>query len=216
MVWKIARAWQDQTAFIIGGGPSLKNENVESLRGRNVIAVNSAYEAVPFAPYLFFADSRWYEVHRDKLASFPGRIVTVSQRFPEARHLLRLSRRVPNTNPKGGPLGPGLAPEPTAVAVNRTSLQGAMNMAYHLGVNRIVLCGADMGRDPVTGETHHHSPHPWKNKPGNLTWDIQMEQLGLIVAPLRERGIAVINTSMHSRIPDSWGWPKVPLSETLK
>lgn len=213
--WKVPKLWKDETAFIIAGGPSVRHEDLNTLKGRRVIAVNSSYAAVPFADYVFFSDSRWFNHHAEKLGpEWDARLVTVNQRF-EGRRFLRMRRVFPNADPRAGHLGPGLAPEQTSVVCNRTSLQGAMNLAYHLGASRQVLVGADMGRDPETGVTHHHELHPWRNKKGNATWDIQMEELALIVSPLRERGVAVVNTSMQSRIPDTWGWPKFPLASMV-
>jgi hypothetical protein len=211
--WNIQPEWQGETAYIVAGGPSVKSENLELLKGKRVIAINSSYEAVPFADLLFFADSRWWNNNVDHLANWAGRIATVSTRFTDSR-FLRLRRRVPNTEPRKGPIGPGLAIEPNAVVACRTSLQGGMNIAFHLGANRIVLIGADMGRAP-DGSTHHHTPHPWNNKPGNRTWDIQMSELALIAAPLRERGVIVVNSSPTSRIPDSWGWQRIPLAQVV-
>lgn len=214
--WTVTPDWKNEIAFIVAGGPSVLNENLETLRGRRVIVVNSSYERVPFADYLFFADTRWFEAHKKRPAfrDFAGKLVTPNLKVvdPYGRDILRLVRRVPNTNPQHGPLGPGLAVQPNAVVSNRTSLQGAMNLAFHLGSPIQVLIGADMGR-AADGRTHHHLPHKWRNKPGNQTWDIQMTQLALIVKPLRERGIKVINTSPVSRIPDDWGWARIPLKD---
>jgi hypothetical protein len=106
---------------------------------------------------------------------------------------------------------PGLSFDPTCVVSQRTSLQGAINLAVHLGAIRIVLLGADMRR-ARDGRSHHHSPHPRPNKPGNRTWDAQMMQLRLTVTPLRERGIEVFNTSPISRI--TW-WPRAELTACL-
>jgi hypothetical protein len=215
--WRVPKLWQNETAFIIGGGPSGKLVDWDKLRGHKVIAINSSYEKVPFADFLYFADARWFDVHKQKpeFRAFAGRIVTPSSvAKDDGLKLRRLRRRCPNLNKRRGVLGPGLDVCPNAVVSQRTSTQGAMNFSFHLGVSRIVLVAVDMQR-AEDGSTHHHSAHPWKNKPGNKTWDIQMEQLGLIVQPLRERGISVANASLSSRIPDSWGWPKVPLESFL-
>jgi hypothetical protein len=203
--WIINREWQSQTAFIVGGGPSVKQQNLELLRDKNVIAINSSYLAVPWSQFLFFGDARWYNEERRKRAAtidaYAGRIVTCSAvvRGPRLLGLWRV-------NPP-----PGFAEQPTHVASQRTNLQGAMNMAAHLGCNRLVLLGADMGRAP-DGVSHHHDPHPWPNAPGNADWDLQMQQLRLIAEPLQKREIEVINTSAMSRI--DW-WPKQTLEQAI-
>lgn len=201
--WRVAPEWVGETAFIVAGGTSVLGQDLSLLRGRRVIVVNSSYEAAPFADILFFGDASWWETHRrrETLAAFTGRIVTVSLRAA-GRRLLRLRRQVPP---------PGLSRDPGCVVSERTSLQGAINLAVHLGVKRIVLLGADMRR-AEDGHSHHHSPHPRPNKPGNRTWDIQMAQLRLAAEPLRELGIEVINTSPISRI--DW-WPLAELAACL-
>lgn len=201
--WTVPKEWQGETAYIVGGGTSVKQQNLELLRGRRVIAVNSSYLAVPWADFLFFGDARWYNDQRRKpqLEKFAGRIVTCSAAVRGPR-LLGLTR----VNPP-----PGYADLPTHVVSQRTSTQGAMNLAGHLGAIRLVLLGVDMGR-AEDGSSHHHEPHPWKHTPGNGCWDQQMEHLRLIAEPLRSRGIEVVSVSPISRI--DW-WPKQTLEETL-
>lgn len=199
--WIISEEWKGETAFILGGGPSVKQLNLELLQGRRVVALNSSYLTYPKADILFFGDARWWNHQRQKnrvaLDAFAGRIVTCSGAV-RGHRLLGLRR----INPP-----PGFAEERHAVASQQTNMQGAMNMCAHLGVSRIVLLGADMGRAP-DGSSHHHDPHPWPNAEGNVCWDRQMDQLKLIAAPLAERKIEVINCSLASRI--DW-WPKQPL-----
>jgi hypothetical protein len=187
--------WNGETVFIVAGGTSVLNQNLNLLYGRKVIAVNSSYEAVPWAAACFFADSRWWNVHKHKpaLAGFQGLLVTCALHAKGDR-LLRVRRVMPP---------PGYTDDRSAVVANRTSLQGAMNLAGHLGARRLVLLGADMRRGD-DGRTHHHAAHQWPNKTGNRTWDIQMQQLSLMVEPLKERGIEVVNCSPISRLP--W-WP---------
>ena len=201
--WHVAPEWAGETAFIVAGGTSVLDQDLSLLRGRRVIVINSSYEAAPFADFLFFGDASWWETHcrRQALAAFAGRVVTVSVRAAGPR-LLRLRRRVPP---------PGLSLDRSCAVSERTSLQGAINFAVHLGVKRIVLLGADMRRAD-DDRSHHHSPHPRPNKPGNQTWDIQMAQLRLAVEPLRQLGIDVVNTSPITRI--DW-WPRAELAACL-
>lgn len=201
-VWSVPREWADQTAFIIAGGPSVAQQDVGALRGKRVIAINSSYEVAPWAEYLIFGDAPWFFRHREALKGFPGRIVTtsLSVRGSAERSVLRLKKKYPP---------PGLSKSPDEVVMQKTTLQAAINMAVHLGANRIVLLGADMGAAP-DGRTHHHKPHPTAPKPG--CWDEHIEQLRHTVVPLAELGIEVINTSINSRLPF---WPKVPLNEVL-
>lgn len=213
MYWTITPEWKGETAFIIAGGTSVLKQDLTRLVGRRVIALNSSYEIYPAADILFFGDRRWYYDHfkRPAFVAFQGRKATccAADTTRLAPGLLRLKRATPTRDLNTGVYGPGFAHDCSTVVSNRTNLQGAMNMAAHLGVARIVLLGADMCRGEG-GRSHHHAPHQWQNKPGNSTWDIQLPQLRLIAEPLRQLGIEVINTSPISRI--DW-WPKINLED---
>jgi len=205
-LWKVTPDWKGETAYIIAGGPSVLMQNLRVLKGRRVIVINSSYEAYPEADILFFGDKKWLNEHitRDLFRAFKGRHVTInSQEYPDMP-----MRRLKQVRPaKCG----GFSEDRTGVCGLRTNLQGAMNLAAHLGVVRIVLLGADMKRS-ASGRTHHHRAHPWPNKPGNRTWSIQMRELRLIAPALAARNIEVINTSLDSRI--DW-WPKMSLTQAI-
>lgn len=196
---KFAREWEGATAFLIVGGPSVREQNVELLRGRYVMVVNSSYQLAPWADFLFFADSRWYRAHQDRLKFFKGRIVTTSAIFSD-RRLLKV-RPVPSKAL--------VTDKPDAVAFRHTSSQGAMNVLVHLGVKRIVLLGLDMAK-AADGTTHHHVPHDWPQRA--TCWDTQKVHLAKMAAPLAALGIQVINTSLVSRV--DW-WPKRSLADVI-
>jgi hypothetical protein len=199
--WTVTPEWKGETAFVVAGGPSVREQNVAQLEGRNVIAVNSSYEIAPFAQFLVFGDKRWWIEHHPRLAEFQGRIVTPCKSAVPRQRLLCLRRAD----------GRGLADDPSAVICGRTTTHAAINFAVHLGVKRIVLLGADMCR-ASDGRAHHHAEHPWPVREG--CWAEQMEHLKHLVKPLRLRGIEVINTSQVSLIPTTW-WPKAKLEDCL-
>jgi hypothetical protein len=208
--WTMNPYWLGETVFVVASGPSIKRVNFELIRGRKIICINSSFELVPFASIVYFGDGRWYNEHKVALNEFKGHRVTCSG-LVKSKIVLRVNRFKPAD-------GVGFHEHRDGLASQRTSLQGGMNMAAHLNSNdkikgKIVLIGADMGRDPVTGESHGHKPHRWPSRAGNITWDEQMRHLKWIVKPLQDRGIEVFNTSLGSRIP--W-WPKISLEEFLK
>lgn len=203
--------WAGETVFVVASGPSIMHTNFETIRGRKVICINSSFERVPFADILYFGDARWYEENKTTInTSFKGRVVTVTN-AAKSKRFLKLSRLKPESQ------ATGFSDRRDTVASQRTSLQGAMNLAAHLcaatngPVGNIVLIGADMGRDDKNN-SHGHKPHKWINRPGNVTWDEQMRHLKWIVPHLQTRGIRVLNCSLTSRIP--W-WPKMTLQDFL-
>lgn len=197
-MWTVPEIWTGQTAFIVAGGPSVADQPTERLRGRAVVVVNSSYERVPFAPFLFFGDNRWWVLHKPRLAMWSGTIVTCAG--GASGRVERLYRY---------DAAQGLSTNPNGVVMGRTSLQGAMNLATLLGARRLVLLGADMGAAP-TGATHHHEPHPWPQRPG--CWDEQMKLLEPMVPRLVDQGVEVLNASPVSRLP--W-WRKIDLESEL-
>jgi len=196
--WKIKPEWEGQTAFLIGGGPSVLGEDITVLRGRNVMVINSSYGIAPFAQFLFAMDTRWLNQHKERLKNYSGRIITVSTTI-NWKGIKRLRKIAP----------PGLTGKRNAVTGRRTSTVAAINILIHLGVSRIVLVGIDCGNAP-DGKTHHHEPHMWPQKTD--CWEEQYRDLNGTVKPLRKRGIEVINTSMNSRLDF---WPKMELEKVL-
>jgi hypothetical protein len=191
--------------YIIGGGPSLTPEAIQSVKGRRAIAINMSYLSAPWADLLFFADQRWWDrefkERKDKLLGFPGRIVTTctSVAHPKLSYVKRSL-----------PANAGISRSPDTVSFERTSVHGAMNLCYHLGAKRIVLLGVD-NRDAPNGRIHHHDEYPWVRR--QESWGIKGEQFGLAARDLAKLGVEVINCSPVSTLTY---WPIRPLADVLK
>ena len=144
--WSVPREWPGETVFIIGGGPSVLGADLEALRGRRVIVINSSVYAVPWADILFFGDWRWWNEPENKAA-------VASFCRPRRDHLAHgAGTRVlvcRKTNP------PGLALERNSLMQKWTSLTAATNLAAHLigPGGTIVWLGAD-------GQGGAGWPHP--------------------------------------------------------
>lgn len=205
--WSVPRAWPGETAFILCGGPSLAGQGTERLEGRRCIAINSSYIRHPFADYLFAADGRWLKKHRAVIERpWRDRVVTITRQvdWPGLLHLRLIAPPV-----KGKPGGTAISSDPRALALRRTSLQGAMNLAILLGAARLVLLGADGG--PHGKVRSHHAPHEWAQKVG--CWAEQLRDLQTTVKPLKELGVEVLNASPGSH----WDlWPIVTLDQILQ
>jgi hypothetical protein len=196
--WTVPRLWGGERCFIVAGGPSVAEQNTESLRGHHVIAVNSSWKRVPFAEFMIFGDTRWWWEYHDELVNgFPGQIVCCAGEVVH-RRVLNLKRTRP----------PGLCETPDGVVMRRTSLAAAINFAAHLGVKEINLLGADGG--PIDGKTHHHESYPWDHRTD--CWKDQRSDLQSIVKPLQNCGINVTNCSPRSMLGL---WPISNLSDVL-
>ncbi|MEK9752496.1 MAG: hypothetical protein VW338_04695 [Rhodospirillaceae bacterium] len=183
--WTVPPEWRGEAAFVIVGGPSALTEPIERLEGRHVIAVNSSYERAPWAPVVYFSDARWYNWHAARLKQLPARLVTTSAAVHGER-LHRLARVSPP---------PGLQTSPRALAVRHTSTTGAINLAWHLGADPIVVVGLDLY---TAGKvTHHHTPHRFPTTPA--AWLKHLGDLEHQAKALAAVGAQVFVTNPASR-----------------
>jgi hypothetical protein len=201
--WTVPREWPGETVFIVAGGPSVLGQDLEALRGRRVIAINSSVFAVPWADILYFGDWRWWAEPENKaaVASFAGRVVTTSRMVADRKVLV-----CRKANP------PGLALEHNSLMQKWTSLTAATNLAAHLvgPGGAIVWLGADGGKSSG-GRTHHHKPHRWPQRPGG--YDKHKADLATIIPSLQRLKIAAYNASPGTAWADLL--PVVDLREML-
>lgn len=145
-------AWAGQPCFIIGGGPSLVGFDFERLRGKGrVIAINRAFEFIPFADILFFMDWKFYKRCHDlpevyaKWQSFGGHrafLNLMGRKLDDVYSIRSLGR-----NGVSGSLGKGLYH-------GNNSGVGALNLALCLRARPIYLLGYDMRHEG--GRSHFH------------------------------------------------------------
>lgn len=224
--WIPPKIWQGQECWIIGGGSSiLKQFNVPefvktkiqsrecslsilseyltALHDKNVIGINTAYKIGNWIGFVFFGDKGWYLVHREGLKSFPGYKVSCHGSFvnrskddPEnIKYMERDSKRY------------GISDRPGFVSWNFNSGAAGINLAYHLGVSRIILLGFDMDIDE-NGYTHWHGSHkeikdkrvlgrdPFKS------FERHLPSFHSIAQDAERLGLEIINANPDSKIQD--------------
>lgn len=64
-IWTPQPLFWGETVFCVACGPSLTGAIAGRLKGRRVIAVNSAVYLVPWADVLFFTDAGWFEAFNE-------------------------------------------------------------------------------------------------------------------------------------------------------
>lgn len=201
--WEPDRSFADQVVTIVGGGPSHAEIDIEGLRGRGFIAVNSACRRMrPVATahdLLFFHDNSWAENRPELIEGWPGPAVT-SNRLTKAR-LGDAVRRIDMND---------LTWRIAAASdhVGASSGHTAACLAAVMGAARIVLigfeCCAPGGRTHGHGDYTHHDTGIYADRflPG---WQ------GLAAA-FERLGVEVLNATSGSAIPD---FPFVDLDEAL-
>ncbi|PSJ55766.1 hypothetical protein [Pseudaminobacter soli (ex Li et al. 2025)] len=185
--------WSGETVVILAGGPSVLDLDLSLLLGHRVIAINSAWKLYPLADVLFFADGRWYD--RFKPMGFSGLCVTTgSVSDPAVVHLAKVAPT-------------RLATLRGELALNRSSVTGAINLAVHFGAGKIVLLGVD-GKF-VDGRRHgHDDEYPWHYVA--RSYEDQTAEFRQVAPSIP---VPVINCSPVSNLKV---WPRMSLAEALK
>ena len=147
--WQPPKCFQGETVFVIGGGPSILNFNIDRLKDRNCISVNNAHTIAPWSRYLVFHDMRWMGWHLTTVMDFRGIIVTTNYgKCPLRVERMRREHKIAIN-----------CTDPTCLA-GIDSGTHAVNLAFHTGPKTIALVGFDMGfRDikpaEITAEIKH-------------------------------------------------------------
>ncbi len=182
MYIEIEKAWPGETVYILAGGASVRDLDLSRLRGKKVIAVNTAVFTWPLCQVMYWNDPEWYRQWGEKLAGYRGRVIT------GCAHLsMKIYDQV-----KKAPAKKGLAVDPGRVAMSYTSTQAAMNIAYHYGARRLVLLGVDC-KLAADGTRNHHSPHRHKSRVGWAErWIGDFEHVARVAPTL---GVEILNAS---------------------
>lgn len=153
MYWRPEPIWDEQDAYIIGGGTSLKTFDFALLKDKNTIGCNSAFIlGVDICKVVCFGDYKWWLHYKKELESYTGMVVSNSPR----------AVRIPNT----GILGMkrftrGLGTD--SLGWNGNTGAAAVNLALIFGAKRIFLLGFDMKLDKK-GEANWYNKRYEKEK----------------------------------------------------
>lgn len=133
-LWSVPKIWPDSTVFIVGGGPSLKTQDLTPIHSSRCIGVNFSFMLGAWIDVCWWGDARWGEENSQALHKFGGLKVNCCTTIANVKGSFRLRRGKSY----------GIDMRPTHVAWNNNSGASAINLAYHLGAKRIVLLGFDM------------------------------------------------------------------------
>lgn len=209
--WAVPREWAGQTAFLVGGGPSLLGFNPDCLLGRGrVIVINKsvlpagAWPGIAWADVMYFCDRLFWLKHGETVRAFyrGARIVSLAN-LPENPEVLRLTRRARL----------GLSDDPRQLCHGASSGYQCINLAYLFGANRIVLLGYDMGF-PAGGRTHVHDGYGPKHVDtlAHQLDKVHRPQFDSLKGPLARAGVEVINASPWSALDT---WPRMSIADAL-
>lgn len=204
--------WAGRACFIVGGGPSLKGFNFGRLRGERVIAINRAFESIPFADIHFYMDRDFKRKEENRPAA--EGVMAKWCAFKGRRVFLNMSDYQ---------VEPGVISVPKGQfhVLSKSITQGlghgnnsgvaAINLALCLGANPIYLMGEDCRTD---GEaTHFHSGYG--EGLGQDSLDKFIVDFETIAPALKESGVQVINLFNPDLKSALTAFPLKPIDEVI-
>jgi len=185
--WKVPKIWPGEDVFILGGGPSLLDNDLSLIHNRKVIGVNDAYRLGTWVDVCWFGDWEWFRMHRKELAKFPGLIATHQQQCKHMKSVKVLQFREE-----------GICDDPLYVARNRNSGGSAVNLAYHLGAKRIILLGFDMHLETGTKRSNWHDDN--RCSPTEHSYGVMLNCFKKIAEDAVQLGLTIINATPESSL----------------
>jgi hypothetical protein len=191
--------WQGETVAILASGPSMCAEDAAAVEAAGVkaIAVNSTWQAAPWANVHYSSDADWWQHNLPAMRkACAGEFFTGHNGFiaPDVRQC---------PYRKGAM---GLWKKPGAISWGGNSGHCAIGLAYQFGARRIILLGFDQ-----QGE-HWHSEHPAEiRKPPN--WPMWAERFSLLARDLAAVGVEVVNASRETSLEC---FRRISLAEALR
>lgn len=190
-----------QDVFIVGGGYSVRDINLEYLHDKNTVAINDAYKILPNATALFWCDNSWCGREFDGLKAHKTK-----QRFHTRKYAS--THIAQNIKAPGGATvlnrsdDYGFDPNVDNVCGNNGGTQ-CLNFVVNMGAKRIYLIGYDMRDDPLKrGKTHWHDDHQLVIRHDTYS-RLFIPSIVSLNKSIKKRGINVdiINCSQTSAIP---------------
>lgn len=180
------KIWDNETVYIVGGGPSLKSFKWDKLKCKNVIAINRAYEMLPGATVLYWTDSRFYKWYKDDINKFKGLKYTCRP-FNDKPSDVKLLK--PTSAMK-------IDIRPSFICHGNNSGYGAINLAIKLGAKKIYLLGYDMNSSPNT--THWHDGYTVKHN--HTIYQKMIKYFDTMPSELKKLGVQVFNANPKSQL----------------
>lgn len=167
----------------------MRREDADYVRGKaRTIVINSTYRLAPWADLLYACDAKWWDWNPTAATEFTGMKFAMDQR--SARH--QGVQIIQN----GGVSG--LSKIPTHLRNGHNSGYQVLNLAFLMGVSRIVLLGYDMQPGP-NGETHWHGDHK-SPTPLSIVVPRWLKHFETVAKELAAAGVNVINCTRETAL----------------
>ena len=176
------------TFAVIGCGPSLEQWQCDYIRDKaTVITTNAAWTKFRDNPTLAYAgDLNFWEYYHEEIKAAGFECWTQHQEAAARFDLNYVKLRT----------GAGLCKTYWRIHNGGNSGYQSMNMAYHMGAERIILLGMDMKAQP--DRDHFHPDHPYGKSTTPFAW--WLKKFPPIATDLAAEGVEVINCSTDTAI----------------
>ena len=145
---KVDLRWPNECVYVVAGGPSLHGFDFDQLKGKNVIAVKSAAEHLPWASMYVSMDAvAWKTPERLAALSKTGFKGEIWMAVPEDYNLDHVMCKTDNVKfiIRDNICNTGISPYPDRVYGFNSAVMG-LNIAFLGGADRIVLMGFDLAK----------------------------------------------------------------------
>lgn len=211
--YNIPKMWDNEPCYIIGGGWSLKGFDVSVLKGKNIIGVNNAFKLADFITFCWFGDFQWYgwnlaDITMRRLkSSFSTSFVSCHNKFENHPFIYHVERTG----------GCGINTKENKVRWNYCSGFSAINFAYHLGANPIILLGFDMKPNPNNPkDNNYHQEHQVKLRKIYNPYTSYLRAVESIKKDANELNIKIFNVTTDSGISeDIFKWISIEKAVSL-
>lgn len=173
------------TIVIIASGNSLTRADVARVEdaGIEIMGINNAYQICDPA-YLYACDTDWWKWHYKQV---PDHIIKYS--LEETKHTDVMQMENDGIE--------GLSKEWPKLRTGQNGGYQAINLAYLLGYNRIILLGYDM--QLTNGKSHWHKDHPGNN-PKERQFKDWIENYNGLSLLLKKEDVEVINCTRSTAL----------------
>lgn len=183
----------NETLFLIGGGPSLKDVDLTPLMKHQdrVLVSNNAFKLFPEAYLAHHTDWCWWEWNKDQFHLFKGKYCSTTgigaNRNDYPKPFIWLKKEGDS----------GFSGNFPMIRGNNAGYQ-LMNIAFILGASQIILLGYDL-KHGKNNETQWHKEH-LRDTATNLWTERMLPEFNAIARPLAKKGIKVYNANLDSAI----------------
>lgn len=185
---KIDASKWDHTAYIVAGGPSLKEFDWSKLgEDKFIVAINQSHKVLPNAQIVYFTDAHYWRPEKKSLLAHRGMLVrgVLNPKREETHPRVTLMHL---TGPTGFETRPG------KLKHGSNSTYAAVNMlAAHLGFKKIYLLGVDMKWAEPNKNSATHWHEGYKRRTPETTYRRMIKNYTHLEKPLQEMGVEVIN-----------------------